>query len=284
MYQEKGDSFGGGWVNLHSHIPHTPDPSSCFGVYEMDVRWWSWVEDYTGRSLTFPSDQYAAMAGIVQLHQYISNDVPIVGLWRRNLVLHLAWDVRRELHKNKTTLPHACTRRPSWTWMSYPHGSVLVVFPYFEWNRLTKGSAAGDLGIVYQAEILHANVKWSGEPLTSEPSGSTIRIRGVLRRMPPPPPVGNAFRRPLQLDPGVSALTQQKKEYELLALVGYVHSADLVTLPPYQTTVYLVVEATGSEDKDEYVRVGRMNLTEDVQLGERDMYRPKGVLRDITLV
>jgi hypothetical protein len=63
-----------------------------------------------------------------------------------------------------------------------------------------------------------------------------------------------------------------------------VHSAALVNLPSYQTTVYLAIEATGLEEEDIYVRVGRMNLTEEVVLGGGDVYRPKGAMRDITLV
>jgi hypothetical protein len=78
--------------------------------------------------------------------------------------------------------------------------------------------------------------------------------------------------------------TERKDEYDILALVAYVHSAALINFPPYQTTVYLVIEATESENKDEYARVGRMNLMEDVMEREGDGYRPRGVMRDITLV
>jgi hypothetical protein len=287
VYHKRGQPLGLSWVDLHIHLPHNQDhglPGSHLGVYGLDRRWWSWVEDYTCRLLTYPEDQYAAVAGIVQLHEHISHDIPVVGLWKRHMPIHLAWDVHHDTHKHTIPLPVPGTRQPSWTWMSYPHGCADVQTPRFEWSRLIKGSAAGDLGIVYKAEVLDTDVRWSGEPLTSDPSGSTIRIRGVFRCMSPLPPVRNAVRGPLHLDPGISDATKEKDGYDTIALVAYVHSAVLINLPPQRTTVYLVIEAAGSGNKDEYARIGRMNLTENLTVGEVDVHRPKGVMRDITLV
>jgi hypothetical protein len=70
----------------------------------------------------------------------------------------------------------------------------------------------------------------------------------------------------------------------MIALVAYVQCAAMMNLPPYQTTVYLIIEKTDSGDEDQYMRIGRMNLTKDVGLGRGDVYRPEGILREITLV
>jgi hypothetical protein len=288
VYQDKRLPSGNRWVDLHSHLPHNPShglAGSSYGVYGLDARWWMWVADYAARKLTFSSDQYAAFAGIVQLHRYISSDTPVIGLWRRNLPLHLAWDVYREPRDHEVSLPEPGTRCPSWTWMSYPHGSVKIRGPNFEWDKLSEGSRAGDLGIVYRAEVLGIDVRWSGEPLTSEPCrSSSIRLRAMFVSMAPPPPVRGGVLPPLHLDPGLSEQTKGRAEYDMIALVAYVQSAALMNLPPYQTTVYLIIERTESGDGDQYVRVGRMNLTKDVGLGRGDVYRPEGVLREITLV
>ncbi|KAI1668087.1 Heterokaryon incompatibility protein [Pyrenophora tritici-repentis] len=254
------------------------------GVYESAYRWWRCVEDYSTRFLTVPADQYAALAGIVHFHQESTGDIPVVGLWEQYLALHLGWAVYHDPYEHTTPQWNAANRRPSWTWMSFQHGSVRIVEPIL-WPILREvGSREGDLGIIYQALILHTDVRWSSQPLTSDPAGSTIRIRGMMHRRPRPKPVRAGIRSPLHLDPGVTEPSDRIEQYEALALFAYVQSATLKNQPPYITTTYLIVKATGLEDKDEYMRIGRMQLTEPFNMDLRHTYLPEGTRRDIVLV
>ncbi|KAE8834233.1 hypothetical protein HRS9122_08313 [Pyrenophora teres f. teres] len=98
----------------------------------------------------------------------------------------------------------------------------------------------------------------------------------------------NPFRHgilsPLHLDPGVPEQTDANAEYSAFALFTYVQSAALTNQPPFATTVYLIIQATNSEDDDEYMRIGRMQLTEPFEMNCRHGYLPEGVQRVITLV
>ncbi|KAE8823051.1 hypothetical protein PTNB73_10368 [Pyrenophora teres f. teres] len=252
--------------------------------YEINRRWWITVSDYSRRSLTKPSDRYAAMAGIVQLHQELYCDTPVVGLWRNDIALHLSWDAYRP--RNMTgALREPATRRPSWTWMSFQHGSV-AIWPPIEWDDLRrKGQRAGDLGIVYQAQVLRINLTWSGRPLTSDPSGSTIRIWGIFLRMPRPKPVRDGAISPLHLDPGIP---EEDGEYDTLALAAYVRSAALIHQPPFITTTYLIIKrmehGCHEGNQDGYMRIGRMELTESYNMNTNHVYQPRGVWKDIILV
>ncbi|RAR12860.1 Het-C-domain-containing protein [Stemphylium lycopersici] len=231
--------------------------------YEFDRRWWRCVQDYSKRSLRYPSDQYAALAGVVQYHQEISKDSPVVGLWKHHLVVDLAWKAYRDTREHSTPLLEPGERRPSWTWMSFPHGSVGIRCP-IDWYLLLKDdSRAGNLGIVYQAEVLHTDVKWNGEQLTSDPSGSTVCIQGIMRRMVAPKPLRAGIRSPLHLDPGVADPSGGSREYDTVALVAYVRSAVLTNQPPHITTVYLVLQEIEPGKKGLYMRAGRMELTEE---------------------
>ncbi|KAI0605974.1 HET domain-containing protein pin-c1 [Pyrenophora tritici-repentis] len=73
-------------------------------------------------------------------------------------------------------------------------------------------------------------------------------------------------------------------EYDALALFAYVQSATLKNQPPYITMTYLIVKATDSGNKDEYMRIGRMQLTEPFNMNLRHEYLPEGIQRDIILV
>ena len=252
--------------------------------YGLDLDWWRCVADYSKRSLTFSGDQYAAIAGIVQLHQDLSNDQPVVGLWERHLVHHLTWRAFRDSRRHIIPTPEPVNRRPSWTWMSYKHGSVGIQAPISLYDTINDSTKTSKVRILYRAQILQANVTWSGEPLTSDPSGSTIRIHGAFQRIPRPEPVRRwADSSPLHLDPGVLDLSEASGQYDTLALVAYVHSSGLTNQPPVVTTSYLVIEPIGSRGKDEYRRIGHMMLSEDFKLPDGQSYTPKGVLRDITL-
>jgi len=168
--------------------------------------------------------------------------------------------------------------------MSFQHGSVRISDP-ISWAVLRNvGSREGDLGVIYQSKILHTDIRWSGQALTSDPRGSTIRIRGIVHRRPRPKPVRDGVRSPLHLDPGVAESSEANTEYDALALFAYVQSAALTNQPPFLTTVYLIIKSTNSEDKDEYMRIGRMQLTEPFKMSLRHRYLPEGIQRDITLI
>lgn len=253
--------------------------------YGFDIDWWRCVADYSKRSLTFSGDQYAAIAGIVQLHQDLSNDHPVLGLWKRHLVHHLAWRALREPRRHIIPTREPADRRPSWTWMSYEHGSVEIRAPISLYDMMNDSAKTSKLRIVYRAQILQANVSWGGEPLTSDPSSSTIRIHGAFHGMSRPEPVRRwADSSPLQLDPGVLGLSEASGQYDTLALVAYVRNPGLTNQPPVVTTSYLVIESIKSRGKDEYMRIGNMMLSEDFEVPDGQSYTPKGVLRDITLV
>ncbi|KAI1508542.1 hypothetical protein Ptr86124_012494 [Pyrenophora tritici-repentis] len=260
------------------------EPNPRLGVYDADYRWWRCVEDYSARSLTVRDDRYAALAGIVQFHHEITGDFPVVGLWKRNLAIHLAWVVYHDPRKHTISPLDAASRWPSWTWMSFQHGSVRISDPV-SWPVLRNaGYREGDLGIIYQAHVLHVDVRWSGQPLTSDPRGSTIHIRGMMHRRPRPKPIRDGVRSPLHLDPGVAEAGDGRGEYDALALFAYVQSATLKNQPPYITMTYLIVKATDSGNKDEYMRIGRMQLTEPFNMNLRHEYLPEGIQRDIILV
>jgi len=79
--------------SLQSH------PYRGHGLRAMDTparavrTWWSWVAEYSSRSLTFAADRTAAIAGIVSYYQGTVGDAPILGLWEGTLWYDLSWQV-----------------------------------------------------------------------------------------------------------------------------------------------------------------------------------------------
>ncbi|KAF2033067.1 HET-domain-containing protein, partial [Setomelanomma holmii] len=67
------------WRPLESHRMLDENDGS-HKRHLLRIRWWEWVRNYSQRHLTFPSDNYAAFAGITRLYQEISLDESLVGL------------------------------------------------------------------------------------------------------------------------------------------------------------------------------------------------------------
>ncbi|KAH8595946.1 heterokaryon incompatibility protein-domain-containing protein [Bisporella sp. PMI_857] len=65
--------------------------------------WWSWVEEYSYRSLTFHSDRMAAVAGIVMYYRSVTLDEAILGLWKETLWSDLGWQVDDSSNQDVTS-------------------------------------------------------------------------------------------------------------------------------------------------------------------------------------
>lgn len=55
--------------------------------------WWSWVTEYSSRSLTFHTDRIAAVAGITSHYAERTGDGPLLGLWEESIWFDLGWYV-----------------------------------------------------------------------------------------------------------------------------------------------------------------------------------------------
>ncbi|KAF2682662.1 HET-domain-containing protein, partial [Lentithecium fluviatile CBS 122367] len=54
-------------------------------VHKMPQLWWDWVKDFTARQFTKPSDNYAALAGVVGLYRELAKDEPLLGLCKKTI-------------------------------------------------------------------------------------------------------------------------------------------------------------------------------------------------------
>jgi hypothetical protein len=286
-------------LGMHLNPPFQKKFSDPARGHRWEPDWWTAVQDYTRRTLGRPSDRYAAFAGAVRLFQEISGDDPFVGLWRENLHLHLCWRVYKDKDFSepdngiRARLIHPQVRRPSWTWMSYPHNGFNISAPHLDWHAVTARDRMDHaIRVTYQAQVVHSEIHWTREPLTSTPYG-TISIRGICagpweahdqvhteiphHQWEQRPEVVEEVSLNTAFDIGVPMETRMSGKYEKLALVSYLFSkCDL-------RTIYLFVEPAIGGSGAEYVRIG---CFEEVQcIYPRTEYaQPPGVWKEITLV
>jgi hypothetical protein len=160
--------------------------------------------------------------------------------------MHLSWGASAPGDTKKPTkcITLTFTRCPSWTWMTYPHGSADIIHPYFDWSVLKadlKGQTAYRLE--YVADILETSVEWSGQALTSTPTG-TIKISGICNSVAPPQQYN--FRAgghggSMLLDPDVLNIMRTRARYEVLALAAYVRINIQQQHKPCAVTVGLII-------------------------------------------
>lgn len=89
--------------------------------------WYSAVDEYTTRQLTFSSDKLPAMAGIASRIQTITHDDYLAGHWRREMERSLFW-AACTMHPCDHPARALKYRAPSWSWASID-GRIYSHFP-----------------------------------------------------------------------------------------------------------------------------------------------------------
>ncbi|KAF2868686.1 heterokaryon incompatibility protein-domain-containing protein [Massariosphaeria phaeospora] len=283
----------------HSYETSANDDSQAFPVlssynedghylrYHMCKIWWDWVGDYVERKLTIPSDNYAALAGVIAFYQNKSSDEPLVGLWKRDLHIHLAWYAWETRGLWRPEL----TRRPSWSWMTYPHTHVTI--------QSTMGWEMCDLldepptspkhrRITHAVELLDHDIRWTGQPLTSAPSHGTLTLHGLLHQLPRPVLDYNG-RSPerLNLDPDMQQTLQDRQVFTVMTLFAYtkrtIFDNNTNNTNDIIVAVYLIVEPTG-RGEEEYRRAGTRTTISELFPRQETSYELPGTYQTITLV
>jgi hypothetical protein len=80
--------------------------------------WWSIVEEYSSRVLSFSSDKLLALSGVAESVRRLRKDDYLAGLWSSTLVSDLCWNRERTKDKPVWTgrSQDSTWRAPSWSW------------------------------------------------------------------------------------------------------------------------------------------------------------------------
>ncbi|KAK8240730.1 heterokaryon incompatibility protein-domain-containing protein [Phyllosticta capitalensis] len=133
--------------------------------------WYLMVGDYTGRSLSYPADKLAAIAGLTKVFELWNGTESIAGLWLTDLHFGLTW--RAAILKSACSLP-AAHGIPSWSWVSFD-GPVR-----YEDTRVFQESRAQ---VNREFQILDSHIEWSGQPLSSTITRATLSLGAKMRRL-----------------------------------------------------------------------------------------------------
>lgn len=153
-------SNGGIW-NVWAHLQQMDGENRSYQF------WYTMMEQYSRRQLTFDNDKLAALAGIIDEFKAHLKDDPVLGLWRGDMLKGLLW--RTEEATNRIE----CTGvLPSWSWASV-RGPV-------NWSQGfgidTRIYAKGQL------EVVSIDISWSGRSMTSQLLEAKLNVRSRLKR------------------------------------------------------------------------------------------------------
>lgn len=83
-------------------------------------RWLDLVSRYTSMSLANPSDKLVALSDISKIRAARTQDDYIAGMWRKNILHHLLWSMRRNIAIGDQDIQNRYTtyRAPTWSWAS----------------------------------------------------------------------------------------------------------------------------------------------------------------------
>ena len=157
LVSDNTDANMGDW-NIWACLPRLAAGEQSYGF------WYSMMEDYSSRELTFEKDKLPALAGIVGAFKKGVDDTPLLGLWLGDLLRGLLW--RAEKPTERVRRPGVV---PSWSWTSVA-GRV-------SWTDRKPASRLPD----EQLEIISGEVSWVGPPMTSSVSAAALKVCGRMR-------------------------------------------------------------------------------------------------------
>jgi hypothetical protein len=133
--------------------------------------WYSIVEEYTKRELSFPDDKLPAISGLAHRMVKTVNDKYLAGLWKGDLYRGILWQPHFGFHMRQPQK----LRAPSWSWAALD-GEI-------KWKPdLPKKG--------YSIEILSADITVSGSNDMGQVSGGRLVLSGKLL------PVGKIIQNP----------------------------------------------------------------------------------------
>ncbi|TGJ80954.1 hypothetical protein E0Z10_g7822 [Xylaria hypoxylon] len=101
------------WLYAPSKMGHTPRED--WWRWNQYDAWYSVMEEYSIKSLSFATDQLPALSGLADLFQRAHHATYVAGLWREDLQLGLAWYVASN---DPRPVKDTGDQKPSWSWPS----------------------------------------------------------------------------------------------------------------------------------------------------------------------
>ncbi|KAF6807412.1 het domain protein [Colletotrichum sojae] len=153
---EDGSEYG--LDHHHGHSRTTP----------RDVKMWpQWIESYSWREFTVPSDRMPAFAGISDYYRSITGQPVVLGIRRDSLAKDLAW--ARAAPKRGL----GGTRVPSWSWMSCDAPIWVDLWHFGEYEDLVQDHVSSRM----------CHVDWTGPPMTSPIQSTMFIIKGPVKQL-----------------------------------------------------------------------------------------------------
>ncbi|RBR25572.1 uncharacterized protein FIESC28_01535 [Fusarium coffeatum] len=140
-------------------------------IEDMKKLWLRWMTDYSKRELTVAGDRLAALVGMVQYFRDRTRFKHLLGCWRETLIDELLWIRCGEIIDPSEALPQI----PSWSWLT----RIGVVHNSF-WSRSMDDEPCD---VRDHTSIVEVNITWTGEPMVSEISSSTMILEGPTREI-----------------------------------------------------------------------------------------------------
>jgi heterokaryon incompatibility protein (HET) len=147
---------------------------------ELYESWGITTGQYSSRSITYPTDKLAALAGITSMFQRALKDDPYVGLWRKDLPKGLLWQVPIGRHGKLDIEAIQKLNIPSWSWIKID-GTIepKLEIPSYPYPNLPSFEETGMIGEVHPClSVNSVDLEWTGLPMTSSIKTALIYIRG----------------------------------------------------------------------------------------------------------
>ncbi|KAI9774510.1 MAG: hypothetical protein M1839_001698 [Geoglossum umbratile] len=231
---------------------------------EVFDKWYEMVQDYSMRTLSYPSDVLRALSGLSNAVGRLYKSTYAFGLWLEDLLAGLTWFIRKPLATSSNPLPNAEEhfRRkagfPTWTWISHWGHEIqfrpAMRYDCFEYEGIetsggvSPGSNTGKTTLILSGCLKPAEARplladWTGEDRERPLWFGSVCDAGTGEEV------------------GQIAFDEDPETVQLSAITCFLCSMGTYRLDELFLTCLALVPTLGSEE--EYRRVGLVFLDKD---------------------
>lgn len=145
-------------------------------------QWYTVVEEFPSRSLTYEKDALPAMSGLAREFARATNDTYLAGLWRNDIFRGLSWGLPREPRYHQQDLDYGPLSlvecfAPTWSWASLKSGAPILHSPSFFGRTSLWENASCFLPGSPPQKLISAKII----PLFSGPMGQILSAKLVIQ-------------------------------------------------------------------------------------------------------
>jgi hypothetical protein len=141
-------------------------------VHKWYLEWYTSIENYSRRDLTYESDKLPALSGYAHAMQEVLEGTYLAGLWKQDLLIGMLWSA----FSTRNRLRHPNQRRcPTWSWAALD-GAIEYHLSWIQYRNVRQESRM-------QLKLVKGDVQLVGSDMMGQVRLGSLTVSGHIKKV-----------------------------------------------------------------------------------------------------